>query len=186
MTESDWLAVSEIYREGIETGEATFETETPSWDRWNASHLPSCRLVCDVGGAVMAWAALSSVSTRPVYSGVAEHSIYVASAARGQGLGALLLQALVTESEKAGIWTLQTSIFPENSASLELHSKAGFRVVGTRERIGSHHGHWRDTVLMERRSPRVGVDRLSGTDGGAVVDETDSVDPADESEEPIS
>lgn len=186
MTESDWPAVSVIYREGIETGEATFETEVPSWEQWDSAHLMVGRLVCEVDGRVMAWAALSAVSGRPVYRGVAEHSIYVASAARGRGLGAILLRELVTASEEAGLWTLQTSIFPENTASITLHSKAGFRLVGTRERIGSHHGRWRDTVLMERRSGRVGIGQGSGADSDPVFDESDAVDASDESQEPIA
>lgn len=156
MSESDWPAVARIYRQGIETGNATFETEVPSWGDWDAAHLEICRLVCEVEGHVVAWAALSPVSRRPVYRGVVEHSIYVADAGRGRGVGAILLGELVTAAENAGFWTLQTSIFPENDASIALHSSVGFRVVGTRERIASHHGRWRDTVLMERRSDRVG------------------------------
>lgn len=185
MTEFDWPAVAEIYREGIETGQATFETELPTWEQWDSSHLADCRLVCEVEGTVMAWAALSPVSKRPVYRGVAEHSIYVASIVRGKGIGALLLDALVSASEQAGVWTLQTAIFPENTASIRLHSRAGFRVVGTRERIGAHHGRWRDTVMMERRSARVGVG-LSGPDRDAVVDQANAVDAPDQSEETVA
>lgn len=158
MSESDWPAVARIYREGIETGDATFETDVPNWEEWNEAHIDSCRLVCEIDGEVVAWAALTPVSRRAVYRGVAEHSIYVASAVRGQRVGAALLEALVVASEEAGFWTLQTAIFPENEASITLHSMAGFRVIGTRERIASHHGRWRDTVLMERRSDRVGSD----------------------------
>lgn len=157
MTESDWPAVARIYREGIETGDATFETEVPDWSDWDAAHIEQCRLVFEIDGEVVAWAALSPVSRRQVYRGVAEHSIYVGSAARGQGVGAELLEALIDQSEDAGFWTLQTGIFPENEVSVALHKRLGFRVVGTRERLGSHHGRWRDVVLMERRSERVGV-----------------------------
>lgn len=156
MTEADWPAVARIYGEGIETGNATFETDVPDWPGWDASHHGPCRLVFEEGGEVLAWAALSPVSRRPVYRGVAEVSIYIAPGARGRGIGAELLGALIEASEEEGFWTLQTSIFPENEASVALHTRFGFRVVGTRERIGSHHGRWRDTVLLERRSDRVG------------------------------
>jgi len=155
MTEADWPAVARIYGEGIATGNATFETDVPDWASWDASHHQSCRLVVEDDGAVLAWAALSPVSSRPVYRGVAEVSIYVAPEARGRGLGADMLGALIESSEEKGFWTLP-SIFPENEASIALHTRFGFRVVGTRERIGSHHGRWRDTVLLERRSARVG------------------------------
>ena len=158
MEESDWPAVARIYREGIATGDATFEIEVPEWEDWDAGHVQSCRLVYEDGGAVVGWAALSPVSRRHVYRGVAEPSIYVAAVARGRGVGRALLEALIDASEEAGFWTLQTSIFPENEASITLHSSAGFRVVGTRQMIGSHHGQWRDTVLMERRSALVGRD----------------------------
>lgn len=157
MTESDWPAVARIYGEGIQTGDATFETDVPKWREWDLAHVEECRLVVEMDGEVVAWAALSPVSRRAVYRGVAEHSIYVGTEARGQGVGAYLLAALVKASEDAGFWTLQTAIFPENEASITLHEGLGFRVVGTRERIGSHHGKWRDTVLMERRSARAGV-----------------------------
>lgn len=157
MTRADWPAVARVYGEGIESGHATFETEVPTWEEWDESHIDSCRLVSVLEGEVVAWAALTPVSRRHVYRGVAEHSIYVADAMRGRGVGTSLLSALVEASEEAGFWTLQTAIFPENEASIALHSAAGFRVVGTRERPGSHHGVWRDVVLMERRSDRVGV-----------------------------
>jgi phosphinothricin acetyltransferase len=156
MLPSDWPEVARIYREGIETGDATFETSVPDWPSWDAAHLEECRLVCHVGGEIVAWAALNPVSKRPVYRGVAEHSIYVSGVARGRGVGSGLLQTLVDASEEAGFWTLQTAIFPENEASLALHTRLGFRVVGMRERLGSHHGRWRDVVLMERRSANVG------------------------------
>jgi len=156
MLPSDWPDVSRIYREGIETGDATFETSVPEWSAWDAAHLEECRLVCHADGGIVAWAALNPVSKRPVYRGVAEHSIYVSGDARGRGVGFGLLEALVDAAEEAGFWTLQTAIFPENEASLALHTRLGFRVVGTRERLGSHHGRWRDVVLMERRSASVG------------------------------
>lgn len=155
MTEADWPAVARIYGEGIETGNATFETDVPDWSRWDAFHHGSCRLVVEEDGEVFAWAALSPVSRRPVYRGVAEVSIYVAPEARGRRMGAGLLGALIEASEEEGFWTLQTAIFPENEASIALHTRFGFRVVGSRERIAAHHGRWRDTVLMERRSARV-------------------------------
>lgn len=154
---SDWQRVSEIYRQGIETGHATFELEVPSWDEWDRGHIEEPRLVVETGDiGVVAWAALSPVSRRAVYRGVAEHSIYVADEARGSGIGKMLLVTLVEKSEEAGFWTLQTAIFPENLPSIALHEAVGFRVIGVRERIGSHHGKWRDVVLMERRSDRVG------------------------------
>ena len=157
MTSGDWDAVREIYLDGIATGQATFERSAPEWERWDAGHLRCCRLVARDGDAVLGWAALAPVSGRAVYAGVAEVSVYVSTGARGRGVGLLLLNALVAESERNGIWTLQGSIFPENLASIALHRKAGFRVVGTRERIGCMDGRWRDTVLMERRSDRVGL-----------------------------
>ncbi len=151
MTAVDWPAVRAIYLEGIATGNATFETAAPEWERWDAGHLKSCRLVARVDGEVAGWAALSPVSARAVYAGVAEVSIYVAQRARGKGIGADLLRTLVAESEANGVWTLQAGIFPENTASIALHRRSGFRVVGTRERIGCVDGRWRDVVLMERR-----------------------------------
>jgi phosphinothricin acetyltransferase len=157
MQAADWEAVRAIYAEGIATGHATFETETPPWERWDAAHRRDCRLVARVGGEVVAWAALSPVSSRAVYAGVAEESIYVAAAARGKGIGKRLLSALVEASEHAGVWMLQMSTFPENAVSIHLHEACGFRVVGRRERIGKMNGVWRDTVFMERRSQKVGV-----------------------------
>lgn len=157
LTPGDWPAVREIYLEGIATGHATFETSPPDWETWDAKHLPSCRLLARAGDEVLGWAALSPVSARAVYAGVAEVSVYVAARARGRGVGYLLLNALVAASEENGIWTLQAAIFPENVASIALHQRAGFRIVGTRERIGSMDGRWRDTTLMERRSTIVGV-----------------------------
>lgn len=157
MQDSDWPAVREIYREGIATGHATFQTEAPDWPEWDAGHLQHCRLVARSEGEAGGWAALSPVSRRECYAGVAEVSIYVAEAHRGRGLGRRLLAALVAESEKHGIWTLQAGIFPENRASIALHQRLGFREVGFRERIGQRGGRWRDTVLLERRSKTVGI-----------------------------
>ena len=153
----DWHAVKAIYKEGIATGHATFETDVPHWKEWDRSHLRACRLVARTGGEVAGWAALSGVSTRCVYGGVAEVSVYVAEAARCQGLGTLLLQNLVRASEREGIWTLQAGIFPENVASIALHMTCGFRLVGRRHRIGQMHGVWRDVILMERRSEITGI-----------------------------
>ena len=152
MRPQDWEFVLAIYLEGIATGEATFETEAPDWERWDAGHLPQCRLVARNGDGVLGWAALSPVSKRQVYAGVAEVSVYVALAARGRGVGGALMRALIEASEGHGVWTLQSGIFPENHASVALHLKHGFREVGRRERIARHHGVWRDTVVLERRS----------------------------------
>jgi len=148
----DWPEVASIYREGIETGNATFETAVPAWDAWDAAHLPEHRLVAVEDGRVVGWAAVSPVSERCCYAGVAEHSVYVAAAARGRGVGRALLAALVESTERGGIWTLQSGIFPENEASIRLHTALGFRVVGVRERLGHVNGVWRDVVLLERRS----------------------------------
>lgn len=156
MREDDWPEVRRIYGEGIATGNATFETETPSWSAWDAAHRRDCRLVARDGAALLGWAALTPVSGRWVYGGVADLSVYVATAARGRGVGRALLQALVEESERQGIWTLQAGIFPENEASLRLHRDLGFRDVGRRERIGRMNGAWRDVLLLERRSPIAG------------------------------
>jgi phosphinothricin acetyltransferase len=152
LTHEDWPAVKVIYEQGIATGQATFETEAPSWEAWDSSHLEGHRLVALQDGEVVGWAALSAISERCVYAGVAEESVYVADAARGRGIGRALLEELVARAERDGIWTIQAGVFPENEASVELHRRCGFRVVGTRERIGQHHGVWRDVVLMERRS----------------------------------
>jgi L-amino acid N-acyltransferase YncA len=157
MAPGDWPGVRAIYIEGIATGNATFECTAPEWDRWDAGHLPICRLVARGNGSTVGWAALSPVSARAVYAGVAEVSVYVAEAARGAGIGSALLEALIAESERHGLWTLQAGIFSENRASLAIHDKAGFRVVGTRERLGALNGQWRDVVLMERRSRVAGV-----------------------------
>jgi phosphinothricin acetyltransferase len=157
----DWPAVHRIYEEGIATGHATFEAEAPDWQRFNTSRLPRHRLVAEsANGRILGWAAVSPVSARPVYSGVVEHSVYVAAETRGQGLGAALLRALAESTEGGGIWTIQASVFPENEASLRLHLANGYVVVGRRQRIarmthGPLTGQWRDTVLIERRSPAV-------------------------------
>ena len=158
MQPHDWEFVLAIYLEGLATEQATFETEAPDWERWDAGHLAQCRLVARNGDGVLGWAALSPVSRREVYAGVAEVSVYVAASARGRGLGGALMRALIQASELHGVWTLQSSIFPENHASVALHLKHGFREVGRRERIARHHGVWRDTVVLERRSRAVGVD----------------------------
>jgi L-amino acid N-acyltransferase YncA len=157
MTAGDWAAVRRIYEEGIRGGNATFETASPEWEQWDRGHLPSPRLVACEGADVTGFAALSATSSRAVYAGVAEVSIYVAERARGGGVGTELLRALVVTSEAAGIWTLQAGILAENHASIRLHERAGFRVVGRRERIGCREGRWRDVVLMERRSAVCGV-----------------------------
>jgi L-amino acid N-acyltransferase YncA len=152
-----WPAVRAIYIEGIETGNATFEKSPPEWPSWDAGHLRGCRLVARLGDGVLGWAALSPVSSRCVYAGVAEVSIYVAREARGQGIGTRLLASLIEVSEREGIWTLQAGIFPENTSSVELHKRHGFRIVGTREKLGSLDGCWRDVLLMERRSAVSGI-----------------------------
>ena len=157
MRPEDWPAVRRIYEQGIATGNATFETEAPDWAAWDESHLPDQRMVARMDGEVMGWVALAPVSRRPVYRGVAEVSVYVAEEARGKGIGRALLSGIVESSERAGIWTLQTGIFPENESSLGLHRSLGFRPVGVRERIGRQRGVWRDVILLERRSLSVGT-----------------------------
>ncbi len=156
----DWLAVREIYHQGILTGIATFDTDIPEWEEWNEIHRPDCRLVAAKLAArrrdVVGWAALSPVSERCVYDGVGEVSVYVSKNYRGRGIGKTLLEALIEESEAAGLWTLQAGIFPENEASLVLHERCDFRRVGIRRRIGKMNGAWRDVILLERRSERVG------------------------------
>lgn len=162
LTPGDWPAVRAIYADGIATGHATFEAEPPEWPAFDAGRLPAHRLVARAaGGEVLGWAAVSATSSRPVYAGVVEHSVYVAAAGRGRGVGRLLLDELIASTEAAGIWTLQSAVFPENTASLRLHEAAGFRVVGRRERVarmpyGPLAGRWRDTVLLERRSATPG------------------------------
>ena len=157
MRPDDWESARAIYVEGIATGQATFETEAPDWERWDTAHLTQCRLVARNGARVLGWSALSPVSKREVYAGVAEVSIYVAASARGRGVGRALMEALIEASERHGVWTLQASVFPENESSVALHLKHGFREVGRRERIARHHGVWRDTVVLERRSRVAGV-----------------------------
>lgn len=149
---SDWDVVRAIYLDGIATGNATFETTAPSWADWDAKHRPDCRLVARANGVVIGWTALSPVSARQVYAGVVEESVYIAASAQGQGVGKALLSAVIAESESVGIWTIQTSIFPENVGSLALHKSCGFREVGYRERIGQMNGVWRSTIFLERRS----------------------------------
>ncbi|NJC65645.1 N-acetyltransferase [Planosporangium flavigriseum] len=149
-------AVLAIYRMGIDGGEATFETEPPTWQRFTAARSGDHRFVAvDADGHVLGWVACAAVSQRGVYAGVVEHSVYVHPAARGRGVGRSLLRALIDSTEAAGVWTIQSGIFPENTTSLALHGSVGFRVVGTRERLGRQHGRWRDVVLVERRSPVV-------------------------------
>lgn len=156
----DWDKVRRIYFEGIQTGTATFQTTVPSWESWDSGHLSVCRLIAEDGnGCVAGWCALSPISSRPVYRGVAEVSIYIASQFRQRGVGRALMEALVKESEKEGLWTLQAGIFADNIGSIALHHNAGFREVGRRERIGkTESGVWKDTVLMERRSRTVGIE----------------------------
>lgn len=147
----DWESVKEIYQQGIDSGLATFEQETPNWHNWHEKHLPYARLVVKNGQEVVGWAALTPYSNREVYKGVAEISIYILNGYQGTGIGSILLSNLIIESEKHGIWTLQASIFPQNHASLSLHKKHGFRQVGIREKIAKHVDGWRDVMLLERR-----------------------------------
>jgi L-amino acid N-acyltransferase YncA len=155
LTAGDWPAVSAIYADGIATRNATFETAVPSWDEWERAHIGDYRLVGRVDGEIVGWAALSRVSNRQCYRGVAEDSVYVRNGHHGQGVGRALLSTLVARAEAAGIWTIQAGVFPENLASLKLHVACGFRVVGVRERIGQLDGAWRDVVLLERRSKEI-------------------------------
>jgi phosphinothricin acetyltransferase len=157
MSPEDWPEVCDIYGQGIATGDATFEIDTPDWQRWDREHLKDCRLMARSDERILGWAALRPVSNRQVYTGVAEVSIYVATAAHGQGIGKALLSELVRQSESSGIWTLQAGIFPENVASVALHKACGFREVGVRQRVGKLDSRWRDVVLLERRSHQVGV-----------------------------
>ena len=158
MTSKDWPAVAAVYADGIATGSATFETTVPSFEVWDQSHVKSCRLVAEKNDTVIGWAALSPVSSRCVYGGVAELSIYIAGSSRGQGVGKAILHQLISQSEAAGYWTLQAGIFPENKASIKLHESMGFRFLGKRERIGkTPSGIWKDNLLFERRSKVVGT-----------------------------
>lgn len=158
MIPTDWEEVARIYAEGIATGFATFEQEIPNWESWDGNHLETCRLVAIEEDQLLGWAALSPVSSRCVYGGVAEVSVYVSSGTRGRGVGKALMHQLISESETAGLWTLQSGIFPENKASIVLHEKVGFRKIGVRKRVGKLHGQWKDNVLFERRSETVGID----------------------------
>ena len=162
MLPDDWPSVQRIYAEGIATGNATFETEVPDWETWDRNHRLECRLVARSGDAVIAWAALSPVSARACYAGVAEHSIYVDESFRGLGIGKSLLAAFIAASEAAGFWTLQSSIFPENLASIAVHLACGFRILGRRKRVAMLNGVWRDTVVVERRSAAVGMGQRPG------------------------
>ncbi|MDX1414357.1 MAG: GNAT family N-acetyltransferase [Candidatus Promineifilaceae bacterium] len=157
MRAADWEDVRFIYQQGIDTGQATFETAVPSWTEWETSKRPDCRLIAQCEEQIVGWAALSPVSHRAVYAGVAEVSIYVLAKSRRQGVGTSLMKALIEAAEQAGVWTLQSSIFPENEATITLHLKSGFRIVGRRERIARHHDRWRDTIILERRSRITGV-----------------------------
>ena len=155
MEPSDWPAVERIYAEGIATGDATFEATPPTWEEFDRTRLREHRLVASDTGRVLGWAALMPASPRACYAGVVEHSVYVAESSRGLGIGTALMLALIAGADAAGLWTMQTSIFPENAASVALHEAVGFRVVGRRERIAQLNSVWRDTILLERRSPRV-------------------------------
>jgi L-amino acid N-acyltransferase YncA len=160
MAPGDASQVLAIYQAGLDGGQASFETLAPRWEEFDAARLPGHRHVAAdaATGRVVGWVAASAVSSRRVYAGVIEHSVYVNPAHHGRGVGSALLAALIASTEAAGIWTIQSGVFPENITSLRLHQRAGFRVVGTRERVGRHHGRWRDTVLIERRSRVVGLD----------------------------
>ncbi|MDM4719312.1 N-acetyltransferase family protein [Micromonospora sp. WMMA1363] len=156
MTADDAERVLAVYQAGLDSGDASFETNAPTWTAFDAGRLPGHRFVAvDPGDHVIGWIAVSPTSTRAVYAGVVEHSVYIDPVARGTGAGRILLDALIASADSAGIWTIQAGIFPENTASLALHQGAGFRTIGTRERVGRHHGRWRDVVLLERRSPVV-------------------------------
>jgi phosphinothricin acetyltransferase len=158
MTADAWPEVAKIYGAGIATKNATFEQQVPDWQTWSSSHRSDCRLVASLGKRIVGWAALSNVSNRCIYAGVAEVSIYIDPEFQGQGIGDRLMKALIAESESNGLWTLQAGIFPENKKSIQLHLRNGFRIIGTRERIGKMDGVWRDTVLLERRSDQVGIE----------------------------
>jgi L-amino acid N-acyltransferase YncA len=159
MEPADAGQVLAIYQAGLDTGQASFETTAPAWEQFDAAKIAAHRHVAaDPGtGQVLGWTAATAVSDRCVHAGVVEHSVYVHPASHGRGIGAALLAVLIASTEEAGIWTIQSGVFPENAASLRLHQRAGFRVVGTRARIGRHHGQWRDTVLIERRSGVTGI-----------------------------
>lgn len=158
MKKDHWQRVKQIYQDGIATGNATFETKAPTWEEWDQGHLATCRFVALVNNEAVGWIALSPVSSRCVYQGVAEVSVYIGKGYTGNKIGSKLMGALIEDSEQAGFWTLEAGIFAENNASLKLHQKAGFRIVGTKERISKMAGKWRDVVLLERRSKVVGND----------------------------
>jgi phosphinothricin acetyltransferase len=158
MQPADWDQVSQIYTEGIATGFATFETITPTFNHWDNAHVAQCRFVAEENGEILGWVALSPVSSRCVYGGVAEVSVYISAKNRGKGVGKNLMEHLILESEKAGYWTLQSGIFPENLGSIKLHEKVGFRYIGKRERVGKIHGVWKDNLLFEKRSSVIGID----------------------------
>ena len=157
MTEAHWPAVKAIYESGIGTGQATFQTAAPEWEEWDKAHVQECRLVALEGNKIIGWAALTPVSGRCVYAGVGEVSVYIDGSARGKGVGKALLNELVHESELNNFWTLQAGIFPENIASIQIHKANGFRIIGSREKIGQMNGVWRDTLLLERRSTSIGL-----------------------------
>ena len=157
MKPDHWPQVKAIYENGIATGHATFQTSAPEWEEWNSAHVKSCRLVAIENDKILGWAALTAVSGRCVYAGVAEVSVYVDEKVRGKGIGSALLYELIRESEEDNFWTIQAGIFPENMASIKIHQSAGFRIIGTREKIGQMNGIWRDTILLERRSTTVGT-----------------------------
>lgn len=157
MAPTDWEAVARIYKEGIDTGFATFETEIPTYESWDSAHMDSCRLIAAKNGAVAGWAALSPVSSRCVYGGIGEVSIYIDRDSRGKGVGRLLMEALIRASEAEGLWTIQSGIFPDNEGSIALHRKMGFRYIGKREKVGQLHGIWKDNLLFERRSTIIGI-----------------------------
>ena len=158
MTKEAWPEVARIYEAGIATQNATFQTEAPTWEYWDKAHRPDCQLIAFANDKIVGWAALSPVSARSVYAGVAEVSIYVDNNQRGLGIGSLLMKKLIEESERNGIWTLQSGIFPENIASIKLHQKHDFRISGIKERIGKMNNTWRDIAMLERRSKTVGID----------------------------
>ena len=158
MLATDWDTVADIYKEGIATGVATFETAVPAFESWDKAHMTSCRFVAESSNIILGWVALSPVSNRCVYGGVAEVSVYISKASRGKGIGKLLLNHLIDASEQEGIWTLQSGVFPTNPGSIKIHEAVGFRLIGSRERVGKLNGQWIDNVLFERRSRIVGID----------------------------